>query len=233
MIDYQLVGGMLLGFFFTVAILSYLLLDDNLLFRLGAYCLVGVSAGYLMAVMMSSVLFGQYLYPLFFNFSLDKIPTLLILLVLGLLLLARMDPRGSSMAFLPMAFLVGVGAAVVVGGSLSGTFLPQAVAAAEPSLLPADSSGSLDFWSMLENWCVLLGTLTTLAYFHFGARPRGGAAPAVSRVIAPIVQVGKMFLSLTLGALYAGALLSSMSILVERIYSIIQTVVLFVVGGTG
>jgi hypothetical protein len=233
MIDMQLVGGMLLGLFFTVAILSYLLLDDNLLFRLGAYCLVGVSAGYLMAVMMSSVLFGQYLYPLINNFSLDKLPTLLILLVLGLLLLARMDPRGSSMAFLPMAFLVGVGAAVVVGGSLSGTFLPQAVAATEPSLLPGNSSGSLDFWAMLENWCVLLGTLTTLAYFHFGARPRGGADPAVSGAIAPIVQVGKMFLSLTLGALYAGALLSSMSILVERIYSIIQTVVLFLIGGAG
>lgn len=230
--DIQIAGGMALGFFFTVAILSYLLLDDNLLFRLGAYCLVGVSAGYLMAVMMSSVLFEQYLFPLFFKFSLEKIPTLLLLLVLGLLLLARMDPRGSSMAFLPMAYLVGVGAAVVVGGSLTGTFLPQAVAATEPSLLPGDSAGALDPWSMLENWCVLLGTLTTLAYFHFGARPRGGAAPVAPPVVAQIAQVGKLFLSLTLGALYAGALLSSLSILVERIYSMIQTVVIFIIGGS-
>jgi hypothetical protein len=226
MIDIQLVGGMLLGFFLTIAILSYLLLDDNLLFRLGAYVLVGVSAGYLMAVMMSSVLFDQYLSPLFYNFTLDKIPVLLILLVLGLLLLARMDPRGSGMAFIPMAFLVGVGAAVVVGGSLTGTFLPQALAAAEPSLLPADP------WSMLENWCVLLGTLTTLAYFHFGAKPRGGADPTAPPVIGPVMQVGKVFLSLTLGALYAGALLSALSLLVERIYFLIQTVVLLVIGGT-
>ncbi len=226
MIDIQLVGGMLLGFFLTIAILSYLLLDDNLLFRLGAYVLVGVSAGYLMAVMMSSVLFDQYLSPLFYNFTLDKIPVLLILLVLGLLLLARMDPRGSGMAFIPMAFLVGVGAAVVVGGSLTGTFLPQALAAAEPSLLPAD------LWSMLENWCVLLGTLTTLAYFHFGAKPRGGADPTAPPVIGHVMQVGKVFLSLTLGALYAGALLSALSLLVERIYFLIQTVVLLVIGGT-
>jgi hypothetical protein len=226
MIDIQLVGGMLLGFFLTIAILSYLLLDDNLLFRLGAYVLVGVSAGYLMAVMMSSVLFDQYLSPLLIHFSLDKLPLLLLLLVLGLLLLARLDPRGSGMAFIPMAFLAGVGAAVVVGGSLTGTFIPQAVAAAEPSLFPAD------LWSMLENWCVLLGTLTTLAYFHFGARPRGGAAPAAPPVIGPIAQVGKVFLSLTLGALYAGALLSALSLLVERIYFLIQTVVLLVIGGT-
>jgi hypothetical protein len=225
MIDIQLAGGMLLGFFLTIAILSYLLLDDNLLFRLGAYVLVGVSAGYLMAVMMSSVLFDQYLSPMFYDFSLDKIPLLLILLVMGLLLLARIDPRGSGMAFIPMAFLVGVGAAVVVGGSLTGTFIPQAVAAAEPSLFPSD------LWSMLENWCVLVGTLTTLAYFHFGARPRGGAAPEAPPVIGPIAQVGKVFLSLTLGALYAGALLSALSLLVERIYFLIQTIVLFVIGG--
>jgi hypothetical protein len=226
MIDIQLVGGMLLGFFLTIAILSYLLLDDNLLFRLGAYVLVGVSAGYLMAVMMSSVLFDQYLSPLFYGFSLDKLPVLVLLLVMGLLFLARLDPRGSGMAFIPIAFLVGVGAAVVVGGSLTGTFIPQAVAAAEPSLLPADP------WSMLENWCVLLGTLTTLAYFHFGARPRGGAEPTAPPVIGPIMQVGKVFLSLTLGALYAGALLSALSLLVERIYFLIQTIVLFVIGGT-
>jgi hypothetical protein len=227
MIDIQLVGGMLLGFFLTIAILSYLLLDDNLLFRLGAYCLVGVSAGYLMAVMMSAVVFDQYLSPLFYNFSLDKIPLLLILLLLGLLLLARLDPRGSGMAFIPVAFLVGVGAAVVVGGSLTGTFLPQAIAAAEPSLLPADP------WSMVENWFVLLGTLTTLAYFHFGARPRGGSAPSAPPVIGPIAQIGKVFLALTLGALYAGALLSALSLLVERIYFLIQTVLLLMVGGAG
>jgi hypothetical protein len=233
MSDVQMVGGMLLGFFFTVAILSYLLLDDNLLFRLGAYCLVGVSAGYLMAVMLSSVLLDQYLDPLFRNFTLDKLPTMILLLVLGLLLLARMDPRGSSLAFMPMAFLVGVGAAVVVGGSLTGTFLPQAVAAATPSLLPGDSTGALDAWSMLENWCVLLGTLTTLAYFHFGARARGGSESSALPVIGTVAQVGKAFLSLTLGALYAGALLASLSILVERVYFLIQTVILVTAGRGG
>lgn len=233
MSDIQMIGGMALGFFLTVAILSYLLLDDNLLFRLGAYCLVGVSAGYLMAVMLSSVLLGQYLNPLLVGFTLDKIPLLLLLLVLGILLLMRMDPRGSSLAFIPMAFLVGVGAAVVVGGSLTGTFIPQAVAAAEPSLLPGNPAGGLDPWAMLENWCVLLGTLTTLAYFHFSARPQGGAAPLAPPVISQIAQVGKVFLSITLGALYAGALISALTILVERIYFLIQTIVLFVIGGTG
>ena len=228
----EVIGGMALGFFFTVAILSYLLLDDNLLFRLGAYTLVGVSAGYLMAVMLSSVMLNQYLIPLLGS-PLQKLPILILLMVLGLMLFGRLDPRGSSLALIPMAFLVGVGAAVVVGGSLTGTFLPQAVAAAEPSLLPSDPGGNLDILAMLENWCVLIGTLTTLAYFHFSARPRGGAEPIPPPGIAQIAQVGKYFLAITLGALYAGALLSALAILVERIYFVVQTLILFSTGGMG
>jgi hypothetical protein len=219
----QFLGGMALGLFFTVAILSYLLLDDNILFRLGAYCLVGVSAGYLMAVMLSSVLLNQYLSPL----AEKNLPLLFILLVLGLLLFSRVLPRGSSFALVPMAFLVGVGAAVVVGGALTGTFLPQAVAATEPNLLPADAKGQLDILSMAENWFVLIGTLTTLAYFHFSARPRGGAEPVAPPGIAQVAQIGKVFLSITLGALYAGALLSSLAILVERVYFLVQTLIIF------
>jgi hypothetical protein len=221
MTDIELLGGMALGFFLTVSILSYLLLDDNLLFRLGAYCLVGVSAGYLMAVMFNSVLIEQYLSPL-----LNSIPLLLLMLLLGGMLVVRILPRGSSVGSIPMAFLVGVGAAVVVGGSLTGTFIPQAMAAAEPSLFPI-VSGVPDPWSMLENWCVLLGTLTTLAYFHFGARPQGGAAPAAGPVVSLIARVGKLFLAVTLGALYAGALISSLTILIERIYFLIQTILVF------
>jgi hypothetical protein len=228
----EVVGGMLLGFFFTVAILSYLLLDDNLLFRLGAYCLVGVSAGYLMAVMFSSVLLNQYLVPLVGNWP-SSVPMLLLLVMLGLLMFSRLDPRGSSLALVPMAFLVGVGAAVVVGGALTGTFLPQAVAATEPSLLPATPAGILDWGTMLENWCVLIGTVTTMAYFHFSARPRGGADPVPPPGIAQIARVGKVFLALTLGALYAGALLSALAILVERIYFLIQTLILVSSGGMG
>jgi hypothetical protein len=224
----DVIGGMMLGLFLTVAILSYLLLDDNLLFRLGAYTLVGVSAGYLMAVMLSSVVINQYLIPLLAGHNL---PLLIILLLLGILLSLRLDPRGSSIAFVPIAFVVGVGAAVVVGGALTGTFLPQAVAATEPPLLPAGANGLLDPWTMLENWFVLAGTLTTLAYFHFSARPRGGADPVPPPGIAQIAWVGKLFLATTLGALYAGALLSALAILVERIYFVVQTILLLFPGG--
>jgi len=43
------VAAAALGFFLTVAILSYVL-GDNVLFRIAAHLLIGVTAGYLAAV---------------------------------------------------------------------------------------------------------------------------------------------------------------------------------------
>jgi len=218
------VPGMVVGFVLTLLILSYMLFDDNMLFRLGAHLLVGISAGYLLAVMVRTVLVDQYLAVLFRK-PMEQLPILILVVVLTLLMLLRIFGRTPGVATLPMAFLVGVGAAVVVGGSLTGTFLPQAVAAAEPSLLPFDPARNLDIASLVENWVVLLGTLATLAYFHFGARPRGGTATAQPPVIREIAVVGRGVLMITLGVLYAGALLSSLAVFVDRIVFLIRTIV--------
>jgi hypothetical protein len=224
------VPGLVVGFLLTVLILSYMLFDDNMLFRLGAHLLVGISAGYLLAVMVRTVLWDQYMSALLRD-PLGQLPAILLLFVLGILMFLRLFGRSSGLATLPIAFMVGVGAAVVAGGALTGTFLPQAAAAAEPSLLPMDPDGGLDVFSMLENWAVLLGTLSTLAYFHFGARPRGGAEPTRPPLVRPIAIVGRGVLMITLGVLYAGALLSALAVFVERIVYLIQTIVLLS-GGT-
>jgi hypothetical protein len=225
------VAGLLVGFFLTIMILSYFLLDDNLLFRLGAHLLVGVSAGYLLAIMFKRVLFDQYLAELP-RLSLGQIPALILLVALSILLILRVLPRGSMLAQLPMAFLVGVGAAIVVGGALTGTLLPQAVAAAEPSLLPFDTGFGFDqILTMVENWMVLFGTVASLAYFHFGAQAQGGNRAIQSGLIRPIALVGKGVIMITLGALYAGALLSTLAVMSERVYALVQAI--FLVSGGG
>jgi hypothetical protein len=219
------VPGLVVGFVLTVLILSYMLFDDNMLFRLGAHLLVGISAGYLLAVMVGTVLIDQYLAFLFRD-PLGQLPAILLLFILFILMILRLFGRSTRLATLPIAFMVGVGAAVIVGGSLTGTFLPQAAAAAEPSLVPFDLQGNIDPAAMLENWAVLIGTLATLAYFHFGARPQGGAEPAQPPLVRPIAIVGRGVLMITLGVLYAGALLSALAVFVERIVFLIQTVIL-------
>ena len=215
-------AGMVIGFALTVLILSYLILDDNPLFRLGAHLLIGIVSGFLLAVIVRAVLWDQFLVPLVSNLinplSILSIALMMILLVL---LAARQLVGGSAWGNLPMAYLVGVGAAVVVGGAITGTLIPQSVAAAAPSLFPT-ANNSLDYSTMIENWFVLAGTVFSLAYFHFGAKPRGGAAPEQPAIVKPFARIGAVYVSITLGALYAGALLSAMVILVERVYFLID-----------
>jgi hypothetical protein len=107
---------------------------------------------------------------------------------------------------------------VAVGGALTGTLLPQ-IAATAVSLSPVRQSPGgvvLDLEGALSNAIVLVGTVTTLAYFHFGARPRAGEAPARPVWVVPFARVGEIFLAVAFGALYAGALAASLTALIDR-----------------
>jgi len=44
---------------------------------------------------------------------------------MGLLLLLKLSPRTARLGIPSMAFLVGVGAAVAIGGAIMGTLFPQ------------------------------------------------------------------------------------------------------------
>jgi hypothetical protein len=207
-----------LGFFLTVAILSYVL-GDNVLFRVAAHLLIGVTAGFLAAVAWQSVLWPQ-LFGRMLNLGAWLDAALWIPLIMVLLMIGRSTPRLSVLGSLPMAFLVGLAAAVAVGGALTGTLIPQ-VAATAVSLSPVrQASGGMVFFDLegaLSNVIILIGTVTTLAYFHFGARPRAGQAPARPAWVAPLARVGEIFLAVAFGALYAGALAASLTALIDRV----------------
>jgi hypothetical protein len=207
-----------LGFFLTVSILSYLI-GDNPLFRLSAHLLIGVSAGYLAAVAWNSVLWPQFLGRLV-SLSGWLDPAILFLLLMTVLLIGRSTPRLSILGGVPTAFLVGLGAAVIVGGALTGTLIPQ-VAASAASLSPfgtvSGQTSTFDPWTSLDRIVILVGAISTLAYFHFGAVRRTGRPPQRPAWVRPWAGVGEVFLSITFGVLYAGALAASLTALIERI----------------
>ncbi len=219
------VASAALGFFLTVAILSYVL-GDNVLFRLAAHLLIGVTAGYMAAVAWQSVLWPQ-LFGRMLNLGAWLDPALWIPLLLVLFMIGRSTPRLSVLGSLPMAFLVGLAAAIAVGGALTGTLLPQ-IAGTAVSLSPVrqDATGGLylDLEGALSNAIILIGTVTTLAYFHFGARPRAGQAPARPLWVAPFARVGEIFLAVAFGALYAGTLAASLTALIDRVAFLQQIV---------
>jgi hypothetical protein len=212
-------AGAALGFFLTVSILSYLI-GDNLLFRVAAHLLIGVSAGYIAAVAWNSVVWPQFLGRLV-SLSGWLDPGVLFLLLLTVLLIGRSTPRLSILGGIPMAFLVGLGAAVVVGGALTGTLVPQ-LAASAASLSPFQSSAGqapgFDPWTSLDRIIILVGAVSTLAYFHFGAARQAGHPLQRPAWVRPWAWVGEIFLSITFGVLYAGALAATLTALIERVF---------------
>ncbi|HEY5270900.1 MAG TPA: hypothetical protein VII97_11215 [Anaerolineales bacterium] len=203
-------GG--ISFLLTLMVLSYLI-GDNPAFRVAVYIFIGVSAGYAAAVAWHQVLYLRLIVPLLSGSLLTIIP-----LVLGLLLLLKLSPRTARLGTPSMAFLVGVGAAVAVGGAVMGTLFPQARA----SMNALNLSGAGQYWleHLSEGVVMLVGTLTTLVYFHYGAKATE-SGPQRGKLVSLLSWVGQVFIAITFGVLFAGVFVAAMTALIERLNFII------------
>jgi hypothetical protein len=208
---HDLVTG-IFSFLLTMMILSYLI-GDNPAFRVAVYIFVGVSAGYVAAVVWWQVLYPRLLVPLLTgSFSERLLP--LIALFLGVLLLAKLSPRTAWLGNPSIAFLVGVGAAVAVGGAVMGTLIPQTQA----SINVFDLSNAGQYWleQLFFGTIMLVGTITTLVYFHFGVESTPGG-PQRGKLVIILGWIGQIFIAITLGALFAGVFTAAMTALIERL----------------
>jgi hypothetical protein len=207
--------GVLLGFVFTLMIFSYIL-GDNPLFRIAVNIFIGVAAGYASVIVWYNVLWPELILPLIIGNSSERIIAL-IPLVLGLLLLTKASTRLSGWGTLPVIFLVGVGAATAIGGAVLGTLWPQVLASAnlfDQSAISAANTGV--FLKLAEGALIILGTVTTLAYFQFSTRPRPGQTPTRGVLVDGMAWVGQFFIAITLGAIFAGVYMAALSSLIER-----------------
>jgi hypothetical protein len=206
----------IVSFLLTLLILSFIL-GDNPLFRAAAYLFVGISAGYAVVLLFYHILVPQLVYPIIGGNWLVAVP-----LALGLLLIFRLVPSLSRVGNYSMAYLVGAAAAVAIGGAVLGTLLPQtrgAINAFGPSAAQPAGSPALP---LVDALVMLVGTLTTLAYFQFSARTRPNQAPARPPAVEAVARIGRVFIAITLGSLFAGVLAAALMALIERL-SFIQT----------
>jgi hypothetical protein len=217
-----------LGFILTLLVFSYLL-GDNFLFRLVTYLFVGVSAGYVFLLVLFQVIIPRLIMP----FSSYDIAAILIFvaipLVLSALLLTKISPRLAGLGTLPMAFLVGVGAAVAVGGAVFGTLGGQITG------MGREVAGSKDPLDFLGGLIVLVGAITTLVYFQFSARssPLGQSGGPDQRgvLVESLAKIGQVFIGITLGALFAGVYAAALTALMERIGTIFNVIANLTKGG--
>lgn len=216
----DLVTG-LLSFLFTILIFSYLI-GDNPLFRIAVYIFVGVSSGYLAALTWWQVIVPRLIYPLMYGSVLEKAFTAIPLLG-AVLILMKISPRLAGLARIAMAFLVGAGAAVIIAGALSGTLLPQIAATINAFDLSAASARNISVVEVVFNGAfILAGTVFTLIYFHFGASPKADGSIRRLGLIEISASVGRIFIGITLGTIFAGVYAAALTALIERISSLIN-----------
>lgn len=206
----------LIGLALTLMVFSYLIRDTPL-FRIAVYIFIGVASGY-----AATVVWHYVLVPKLSQAITTLNPLSIVPFVLGISLLAKLSPRTSWIGSFAMAVLVGVGAAAVVGGALIGTLLPQAQATIDGfNVLSAGNLGEAAF-RLLGGVIMLVGTVFTLASFHFSA---GRAADGVlrrNRILEGVAWVGRIFIAITLGALFAGVYMSALTAMIERLSFIIN-----------
>jgi hypothetical protein len=144
----------------------------------------------------------------------------------SLLLLFKVFPRLSHIGQVPMAYLAGVGAAVVIGGAVLGTLLPQVSATFDGlDLISAGTGFGNTIVKLINGTLVLLGVIGTLAYFHFGATQKPDGTVRRNPLINILAWVGRVFIAITFGVLFAGVYMAALTALIERMDSILSFII--------
>jgi hypothetical protein len=199
--------GTIIGFVLTLMVFSYIF-GDNFLFRLATHIFIGVAAGYAAVLVVYNIIFPLLVKPG------DELVRLGPPLFLGVWLLTKLSPRLSRLGNPVLAFLVGVGAAAAISGSLLGTIFPL-VDQSTRELAGKDLTYIIPYGAI-----ILVGTITTLVYFHYGAHPTPSGVTKREIPIEIVGRVGQIFIASTLGAIFAGVYLAVLSVFIERLFSV-------------
>lgn len=206
----------LIGFFLTLLVFSYLF-GDNILFRLAVYVFVGVTSGYVAVLLVDQVLIPRLIAPLM-NGSTEERLLLIVPLILSVLLATKLFPRLAAFGNVSLGVMVGIGAAVIVGGAITGTLAGQITATITGfDLQTGVLKGRDPVIQLIEALILLSGTISTLVYFQFGAVARSNQTPRRPRGIEFLASTGQIFIGVTLGALFAGVFAAALTALIDRL----------------
>lgn len=201
--------GMAVAALLTLMVYSYLVLDDNLVFRLAAHILVGVAVGYAVVVAVHNVLIPRL-------WAIPSDLTLLVPFLLCLFLLVRPAKGVAWFSNYPIALMLGVGAGLAIVGAVAGTLVPQVMGSAVRFQFSV-----ADPLALVNGLIILVGVIVTLLSFHFTARRAGPAGRLLH--LFRVRLAGRFFIAVALGSLFAGLLVSRLSLLVGRIEFLIES----------
>lgn len=216
-----------LAAFLTLAIFSFLY-QDNPYYKFAEHLFVGVSAAFWMCMGFWSTIVGNLIPRISGNlsdfFQVQYIEGdynffFAIPIIMGLLLLMRLSPKGGWISRWPLAFIVGTTAGLNFIRYLRSDFIKQISATIMP--LMVDWKGASHFFSNLDlsasgefvlftaNFVIFAGVFTGLVYFFFSKEHSG--------LFGKASRVGIWILMITFGASFGYTVMGRISLLVGRI----------------
>ncbi len=204
--------------FLTLAIFSFLW-RDNPLYKLAEAIFIGVSAAYWMVIGFWSVLVPNLIGKLApATARATVIPGLdeaaepkfifLVPLLLGVMLLWRLAPRGQWISRWPLALFIGVFAGLRLVQFFEADFLNQIASGIQP-LVAVASEQTISYGESFANIIGVVGTLCCLTYFFFSFEHKG--------VLGSASRVGIWVLMITFGAMFGYTVMGRIVLLVARI----------------
>ena len=186
---------------FTLFILT-LAYGDNPLYELGAYLLIGSSAGWTTVQIINFLLSASW------TPTISGKPHYILSIILGLALFARFSSQYRWIYRYPMAVVIGTGTGLAMNGAIGAQIVRQFTA----NFIPITTGDSM---TIISNLLIIIGSITALAYFLFTERLRTGPMETVGKI-------GRYFIMAALGATFGSVMTFRINVLIGRIDFLVQ-----------
>ena len=178
----------------TLMLYSYVFVD-NVFFKFAEHAYIGTAAAYGMVLQIDNQIRPTINVKLLQNGQW----ILLIPMFLGFMIYARYFKSINYLARYTVAFMVGVGAGVVISRDFKSLFINQLADTMRPLTGPGG----------LENLIVLVGVATTLTYFFFTLEHKGA--------IGYSARIGRFTMMVALGAAFGNTVMARVSLFLGRV----------------
>jgi len=208
--------GIWVAAMFTLSLFSFLY-KDNVFYKIAESMVVGVSAAYWMVVGFWTTiipnLFGKLAPEWIQSWAMPGLEgerelIYIVPLILGIMLLMRLSPKGGWISRWPLAFIIGTTAGIRLLGFLHADFLSQ-TRNSIVSIHGVDAGGGFDFWLSVRMITIVIGVLCGLVYFFFSIEHKG--------FVGKTARVGIWFLMVTFGAAFGYTVMGRIALLAIRL----------------
>ena len=205
---------------FLVSLLGFsLILGDNWLFRLAVSLLGGAISGLLILILTNSVFIPYVIAPLASGELAGSTQLMILFVILAaILLLLRNFTRSRAGGSLVLAIVLTISVALTILGVVNGTLLQLYKGILAQLLAAGEGTATQRQW--IQVVCLFAGVVSALFYTrHYTFSKKSGARQGNRGWIR---TVGDIFVGITLGAIFAGSLIASATILVDHMATLLE-----------